>query len=746
MKRVLLLVCWMLGWTSFLMADEQGNEAPVFEVKGRVVDEDGMALPGASVWVKGTVVGAGTDVDGNFTVKLNSRERCVLRVSFTGYVAEEREVLPGTDSLYHFRLKLSRNPLDEVVVTGTRTPKPLKDVPVLTRVISSADIAQINPMDLQSLLEYEMPGLQFGLAHGSGLPELRYQGAAGGYVLFLLDGERIAGEGSSNNIDYSMIDVDNVERVEIVKGPMSTLYGSQAMGGVVNIITKSASRPFTGNVSARYGTNDGQKYSLSLGTNQGRFSTLTTLSYRKRDAYALNDEEGQISYTHYKDVQGRDSVVADTATRGMTSVKGFEVWQVYEKLSYTFTDNFRVSVNGSYYHNHVQDYIPAKEQDVFSTYTINPKMYYALTDNHVLEWSYLYQNYEKRYTYTTGIPDQKVFGDQTNTARLNYSGVLGEKHMLTAGVEMNTQRLRHYWFGNGTGKVYDAQTYSVYVQEEWKMLDNLTLLAGARGDYHSKYDFHVSPKISLMYKWGIVSWRGGYGMGFRIPSLKELYSEYDMGDNGWFLILGNEDLKPERSHQFTLSGEVTKGIFNASISGYYTRYFDEIALGIASDGENQQYYNAENATKTGADATVQFRFRNGLTLKGAYAYVNAHSEVDGYNQATDRPHSLTFSLNYTRNLGKVSLSAALNGWWMSSVDVWYKNESGGYVQNTYDDRTFCTLNMTGKFPRGIRFTLGVDNLFDFNDKNVTADQSVMPQQGIGLIGTLSLNLSDMFKL
>ena len=83
---------------------------------------------------------------------------------------------------------------------------------------------------------------------------------------------------------------------------------------------------------------------------------------------------------------------------------------------------------------------------------------------------------------------------------------------------------------------------------------------------------------------------------------------------------------------------------------------------------------------------------------------------------------------------------------MSSVDVWYKNESGGYVQNTYDSRTFCTLNMTGKFPRGIRFTLGVDNLFDFKDKNVTADQSVMPQQGIGLIGTLSLNLSDMFKL
>ena len=152
--------------------------------------------------------------------------------------------------------------MNEVVITGTRTLKPLKDVPVLTRVISQEDIAQVNPLDLQSLLEYEMPGLQFGLAHGSGLPELKFQGSAGGYVLFMIDGERIAGEGSSNNIDYSLIDMDNVERIEIVKGPMSTLYGSQAMGGVVNIITKDANRPFTGNVSVRYGNNDESKYSF----------------------------------------------------------------------------------------------------------------------------------------------------------------------------------------------------------------------------------------------------------------------------------------------------------------------------------------------------------------------------------------------------------------------------------------------------------------------------------------------------
>ena len=85
---------------------------------------------------------------------------------------------------------------------------------------------------------------------------------------------------------------------------------------------------------------------MSLGTKQGRFSALTSLSYRKRDAYALKDKEGQIEYSYYKDIYGRDSVVADTSEKGMSSVNGFEIWQANQKLSYTFNENFRISLMG----------------------------------------------------------------------------------------------------------------------------------------------------------------------------------------------------------------------------------------------------------------------------------------------------------------------------------------------------------------------------------------------------------------
>ena len=88
----------------------------------------------------------------------------------------------------------------------------------------------------------------------------------------------------------------------------------------------------------------------------------------------------------------------------------------------------------------------------------------------------------------------------------------------------------HYWFGNGTGRVYEAQNYAVYVQEDWRVSDKFNVVAGVRGNIHSKYGFHASPSVSLMCRVGVLALRGGYGMGFRIPSLKELYSEYHVLD------------------------------------------------------------------------------------------------------------------------------------------------------------------------------------------------------------------------
>ena len=725
-------------------AEEEIAPATVATVRGVVLDETGAPLPGASVWLKGTTVGAGTNAKGEFVLALRKSGQQVLRFSFTGYKPQEYVWEGKEDADLTIRLEPARNSLDEVVITGTRTPKPLKEVPVLTRVISEREIKQINPLDFRNLLEFALPGLQFGTAHGSNLPTLKFQGAEGGYVLFLVDGERIGGEGSNGNIDFERIDVDNIARIEVVKGAMSALYGAQAMGGVVNIITKNADRPFTADLSARVGSRDEMKYSASVGTKLNRFSSYTTFSYRKSDPYEVKDQEGLVQEVH-----GRDSVWQDTSARGSSVVLGYDVWSLNERLGYSFTDALKAEMSVGYYRNNLQNpYELDGIQDRFSTLTINPKLNYLLDENHLLTFSYMLDNYVKKEVYSDGFPDRKTMQDLTNTARLNYSGKPAERHTLTAGVEVNTQKMHHYWFDDNSLLDYTQQNYVLYVQEEWKASEAFSLVAGVRSDCHSHYGFHPSPNISLMYRWAGLSLRGGYGMGFRLPTLKELHSAYPMGGFG-FMIYGNEDLKPEESHQGTLSVEYTKGVFNGSVSGYYTKYRNEIYLGTYEEEDGtlaQKYYNHESSRKTGVDVMGQVRLDGGFTLNASYSYVDTHADREGYNTSVFRPHSLTFTANYARQVGKVKTSAALNGRWLSKVDVWNKDDDGNYVLTPYYAYTSLDLNLGARFPRGFRLALGLNNLMNFKAKNAAADSSVIPQRGIEVVGTLGINLADLLKL
>ncbi len=742
MRRIVLfIVLWM---ALSARAEEETLPSAVALVQGVVLDEGGMPLAGASVWVKGTTVGAGTNARGEFVLALRKSGRQVLRFSFTGYQPQEVVWEGKEDAELTIRLEPSCNSLDEVVITGTRTPKPLKEVPVLTRVVSEREIRQINPPDFRSLLEFALPGLQFGTAHGSNLPTLKFQGAEGGYVLFLVDGERIGGEGSNGNIDFERIDVDNIARIEVVKGAMSALYGAQAMGGVVNIITKNADRPFTADVSARVGSKDEMKYSASVGTKLNRFSSYTTFSYRKSDPYEVKDKDGLVQEIH-----GRDSVWRDTSARGSSVVLGYDVWSLNERLGYSFTDNWKAELSAGYYRNNLQNpYEPDGVQDRFSTLTIHPKLHYMAGENHLLTLSYMMDDYVKREVYSDGFPDRKTMEDFTNTVRLNYSGKPAERHTVTAGVEVNTQRMHHYWFDKEALLDYAQRNYVLYVQEEWRATEAFSLVAGVRSDCHSDYGFHPSPNISLMYRWAGLSLRGGYGMGFRLPTLKELHAAYPMGGFG-FMIYGNEDLKPEESHQGTFSVEYTKGVFNGSVAGYYTKYRNEIYLGTYEEEDGtlaQKYYNHESSHKTGVDVMGQVRLDCGFTFNGAYSYVNTHADVEGYNTSVFRPHSLTFTANYARQLGKVKASAALNGRWLSKVDVWNKDDDGNYVLTPYYAYTSVDLNLGARFPRGFRLALGLNNLMNFKAKNATADSSVIPQRGIEVVGTLGINLADLLKL
>ncbi|MDE6023382.1 MAG: TonB-dependent receptor plug domain-containing protein, partial [Muribaculaceae bacterium] len=174
----------------------------------------------------------------------------------------------------------SPDSLETVVVTATRTPKLLKETPVVTRVITSVDISRSGKPDISELLEQQMPGVEFSTGMGQN-KQINLSGFGGGGILFLLDGERMAGE-SLDNPDYSRLNLQNVERVEIVKGAASSLYGSNATGGVVNIIS---ARPKTGShirLNARYGSHSFQSYGATATYRKGKIANSLDARYDSR--------------------------------------------------------------------------------------------------------------------------------------------------------------------------------------------------------------------------------------------------------------------------------------------------------------------------------------------------------------------------------------------------------------------------------------------------------------------------------
>ena len=740
MKKLFFLL--FLGTVaSVTVFAESSDIATAYFIEGCITDENKEPLPGASVVIKGTTLGVGTNTGGLFSLRTRRGGTHTLMISFTGYIPQEVEVdLEKYKGNVNIQLQQSKNQLDEVIVTGSNTERPLKDVPVLTRVITAKDIQALNPMSIESLLEYELPGLQISYNSMSQMPQITYQGVGGAYLLFLVDGERVSGEGADHNVDFTRFNVDDIERIEVIKGAQSIAYGSNALGGVINIITKKATRPFTGTITGRYAGSNGQKYTASVGGKHNKFSTYTSFTYRTRDTYTIGDDEGKVSTTTTAD----GTVSEKVALVGSTTVYGYEIYDVSQKFGYSITEKLSADIKGQFYHNKRDIRTGYKFQDYFIDYAFNGKVKYLIAENQQLNLSYVYDNYKKDKNYFDIDFVRTDYKNRTQIAKADYSANWGN-HAFNEGFEGNFEYLKHYMMKDSSHVTNEA--YALYVQDNWQIIQNLNVVAGVRADYHRKYKLHVTPKVSVMYRPDdIFTLRGGYSQGFRSPSLKELYQEYDMGGLGWMMLYGNPDLEPETSDQYTLSAEATKGGMNISVSGYHNRYHNKIAYAQLGDGSSdKQYINAENAKTTGIETILQYKTNIGITLSGSYAYINDYEEVDGKNTSYVRPHSLTFRGMYNKRFRKIGTNFSFNGHWGSKVDRYSVSSDGSFTLTEYKARTLCSVSAGVELPRGLMISGGIDNLLNFKDK--ASDSSLqLPQRGITGYISVNINLADMFRL
>lgn len=739
MKRFSFILVLLLTVALVTVNANVPANPPNYIIKGVVMTANGEPLAGASIVVEGTNINCGSNSKGEFSLNVQKDKVYKLRVSYLGYTPRLITVPASGHPPLKIKLQPSETALNELVVTGSRYERQLKDVPVITRVISREEIETVNPVDFTTLLEYTLPGIQFYYNTMSQVPEITYQGMDAKAVLFLLDGERISGESGDSNIDYSRFNINDIERIEVVRGAASTLYDSRAIGGVINIITKKSVRPFTASMHTRYAGKKGQSYSASAGVNLHRFSSLTSFGWRKRDSYLVKDEQGK-----QKEIINPDGSVTKSKTDPVAfNIYGYSIIDVSQKLSYNFSDRFTGSARISYYTNKRDKYDNARYYQRYRDLILSGKLKWQFADNQNLDLSYIRDNYIKDNVYVDD--DERVYGNVNSTIRLYYTGMFG-KHTLSGGVDLLRENMKHH-FMKDTATVHMNQ-YSFCLQDDWQLTDKMNVVVGVRGDKGGSYRLHFTPKVSVLYRpLKTITLRAGYSQGYRIPNLKELYQEFNMGGMG-IMMYGNKDLKPEEGTQISASVEYDYKGLNLSVSTYHNRYKNKISYEYISPGKswNMKYVNALNVKTTGVEVTANYKLPFGLRFSGGYSYVYDYDERDGYNMSWVRPHSARLSSVYKHRFGKTTESVAFNTSWVSSITRYaYSSSDKTYTKTKYDPRTLCSLNLRSELPRGIAIGLMVDNIFNYRDKAV--DSAVqLPENGRTFVATVSINIADMFKL
>lgn len=605
--------------------------------------------------------------------------------------------------------------LNTVVVTATRTPKLLKDAPIVTRVLTGVEIKKADATHIGDLLQSELPGIEFSYSMNQ-QTSLNMQGFGGNSVLFLVDGERLAGE-TLDNVDYSRLNLDNVARVEIVKGAASSLYGSNAVGGVVNIISRESREPWSVNLNTRFGANNSQRYGLSVGFNQGIVQSMTNVQHTTVDAINLKNE-------------------GDYST-----IYGSKTWSVKERLVLRPIEKLKLTARAGYFFRERNTSEMSKER--YRDFSGGVKGNYEFGENDVVELSYSFDQYDKSDYQPIASKDVRDYSNVQHTVRGLYNHTFANNNILTVGGDFMRDYLMSYQFTDGGS--YTQYNTDAFAQFDWNPSKRVNVIAGLRFDNFSEADVnHLSPKLGLMYKLDNCSLRGSYSGGFRAPTLKEMYMNFDMASI--FMIYGNKDLKAETSHNFSLSAEYAKRRFNFTVTGFYNIVDNRITTAWNSDLKGQVYTNMAKLQVCGVDANAVAKFSCGISARLSYAYTHEHIKKGQPLTSSTRPHTATVRLDYGKNWNNYGFNVSLNGRLLSEVTTDVYTSSTSYEQTerqTYPAYTMWKLSMSNYIWKGINVTLSVDNLFNYVPKYYYSNSP--STTGTTFMAGLSIDIEEFFK-
>jgi len=541
----------IIGLLVFIPLITFPQSAPRRHITGKVIDaETGESLYGANIMVKGTVLGAAADMDGRFRIDNLLPGVYQVEASMMGYKNQTQEVnitASGTAQDIVFQLKSTVLQHETILVTATKRKQHIEDAPTSVDIVSSSAIRMRNAVTLDEVLRntagFSVIDGQIDLRGSTG-----FNWAAGSRVLLMVDGHPLI-NGDTGGISWDAIPIEEVERVEIVKGAGSALYGSNAMAGMVNIIIRDPSPIPETRFKLSWGIYDEPAYPNWRWTD--RFLTYRLFDQKKFDLDDVLSTKG-IDLSHSRQIGnvGLLFTVGRKLSTGFQQNGDYSRWNAMGKAKIRFSPIKTLSITGNWAYDDHGDLLQWLSQDSpmevpeeeLGNRVRNEKGNVHITYQHVVSGKFAYtlksnvfRNHWKNFFYDNE--------DYARTDRIAFEAqgdyVVGN-HAFTFGSEVTKHHTNSLIYG-----IHDTWDYAVYLEDELKFSPLWTLNLGSRFDHHRvqgiSADQQISPRMGLVFHpWGGTSIRLSAGHGFRAPSIAEVFASITVSG---FRVVPNLDLK-----------------------------------------------------------------------------------------------------------------------------------------------------------------------------------------------------------
>ncbi|MDX1957546.1 MAG: TonB-dependent receptor [Leptospiraceae bacterium] len=554
-------------------------------------------------------------------------------------------IKPKTPEITNEPKKEANSVPDTIVITGSRRETRLSDSTIATEVIGKKRIEQTGARNVGEVLENQL-GLDVVPFFGG--TRVRMLGLDSQYVLFLLDSERIAGR-IDNSVDLSRFKTQNIERIEIVKGASSALYGADAMGGVINIITREPSKDHEYEFRTTYGSGRKNQFgtagdlhsTANVGFKKEMINLNLSTGFNKSPGYRFDPSSEASIGNAFKDINTAANFTINP--NGKLRAKGRTIYNNREQNGVDVTETRAVFDR----ENLTNDFLGVGILE----YDFGKKNRISFRGN--------YSKFENKFTNTQRLsnepPRKELTANSTSQGTVQLDYELNQNHYITVGAESYADELE-------SDRISSRFTYrtrrALFLQDEWKFLglNQFRIIPGVRYDDDSIFGNKTTPKLAFRYDiLKNLIWRASYGRGFRPPSFQDLFLRFENPSVG-YVVEGNPNLRPEKSITVNTDLEYTpKSWATISLSFFRNDLEDLLQYRLLTGNRGElsrfQLINISRAYTRGGEFALAFRFWKYYQMEFGY------NHTDTKDMTNDRPldgralHQGIFNFTYTSPFG-----------------------------------------------------------------------------------------------